>query len=74
MGLFACQRLWNNGTNSPGLVIMLALKVILFCDVEGLLQVIDTYGDSVTMVAIGVVYDGLHIGKDSINLAQDAFL
>lgn len=38
------------------LFIMLALKVTLFCDVEGLLQVIDAHIDSVTMVAIGVVY------------------
>ena len=39
------------------LFIMLALKVTLFCDVEGLLQVIDT----------DVVHDGLHVGKDSIS-------
>ena len=38
------------------LFIILALKVTLFCDVEGLLQVIDAHIDSVTMVAIGVVY------------------
>lgn len=48
------------------------MKVTLFCDVEGLLQVIDTHIDSVTMVAIGVVYDGLHVGKTAS--AQDVFL